>query len=313
MYQRRDGGWIENRDPLRVLGTDEMAALEAENEASGGSFDNRNVYTQVEYLAAAWARSGDARHRDGARRGLDFILAHQLDGCGGWPHTVPARASYHPHLTIADAVTPGVLGTLRRLVAADADAGLLDAATRSRVQRAIARGDACLLRLQVMQDGVRTGWAGQYDASTLVPAQGRAFELPALVSDESVAVLRYLMSIRDPSPEVVAAVEAGIAWLERSALHGLRLETVPAPEVRYAFHISRTDRRLVADATAPPLWARFYDLADNTPLLATREGRRVARYADIPRERRTGYDWYGSWPQAFLDEEVPAWRRRLAR
>ncbi|WP_454259525.1 pectate lyase [Pseudoxanthomonas mexicana] len=33
------------------------------------------------------------------------------------------------------------------------------------------------------------------------------------------------------------------------------------------------------------------------------DSRRVARYEDIPRERRTGYEWYGSWPRRLLKRE----------
>ena len=47
-------------------------------------------------------------------------------------------------------------------------------------------------------------------------------------------------------------------------------------------------------------------------VLATREGVRVAQYADIPRERRTGYTWYGNWPQNFLDRDYPKWQKRVA-
>ena len=147
LYQRRDGGWIENQDPARILDDVERAAFAGQRDRNGGSFDNRNIYTQVEYLAAAFARSGDARYRDASLRGIDFILAQQLPRCGGWPHTVPATQSYHPHITIADDVTAGVLGTLRLVSSDTVLFGFVSQALRTRVDAAIAQGDACLLRL----------------------------------------------------------------------------------------------------------------------------------------------------------------------
>ncbi|RPE75928.1 pectate lyase [Vulcaniibacterium tengchongense] len=306
LLQRESGGWPENRDPARVLGAAERERLRAERALPGGSFDNRNTYTQIDYLAAAHARTGEARYRDAALRGLDFVLARQLERCGGWPHTVPASQPYHPHITIADEVTPGVLAMLRRAAAFP----FVDPARRQRIEAAVARGDACLLRLQVRQDGRLAGWAGQYDARTLQPAQGRRFELPALVSDETVSVLRYLMSIPQPSPPVTAAIEGGVDWLRRVALRGQRLETFPAPHERWAYHAADFDRRLVADPQAPPLWARFYDLRDNSVVLASRDGERLRDYAQIPRERRTGYHWFGTWPQALLERDYPAWKAR---
>ena len=311
LYQRRDGGWTENRDPARIVPDAERDAIRAESAREGGSFDNRNIYTQVSYLAEAFARSGEARYRDAAVRGLDFILAEQIPTCGGWPHSVPSRTSYHGHITFADDVTSGVLTTLRR-VQREPVFGFITADQRARVDAAVTAGDACLLRLQVRQDGVPTIWAGQYDRTTLQPAQGRKFELPALVTDESVGVVRYLMSIPDPSPEVVASVNAAMAWFQAHALTGWRLETFQTTPEQFQFHRTTVDRRLVADTDAPLLWGRFHDLRDSSVVLANREGERVATFDQIPRERRTGYHWYGTWPQALITTEYPRWQQRLA-
>lgn len=311
LYQRADGGWLQNQDPTRILGETERAQIAAQAGDTGGSFDNRNIHTQVDYLAAAWAIRGDPRYRDGSRRGLEFILAQQIGSCGGWPHTVPARASYHPHITFADDVMSGVLGTLRKVLDDQPRYAFIDADLRARVQAAVARGDACLLRLQQRQGDTLTAWAGQYDADTLQPAQGRKFELPAIAVQESVGVLRYLMSIREPSTEVVAAIEGGVAWLRKVEITGWRLETFDAPPEHYQHHRTGKDRRLVADPAARGLWARFNDLDDDSPLLATRDGVRVPRYQDIPRERRTGYAWYGDWPRTLLARDYPRWQARV--
>lgn len=312
LYQRKDGGWIENQDPARLLDAGERTRIQAAQGISGGSFDNRNIYTQVQYLAAAYARTGDARYRDASLRGMEFILSHQIAACGGWPHTVPGTERYHPYVTLADEVTPGVLGTLRKVQEDQKLFSFVPPPLRERVRLAVTRGDACLLQSQVRQGDVLTGWAGQYDNVTLQPAQGRKFELPAIVVQETVSTLRYLMSIPKPSPQVIASIEGGVAWLRKVQLQGLRVETFDAPAENFAHHSSSTDRRLVEDPQAPPLWARFYDLEDNSVVLATREGVRVATYSDIPRERRTGYDWYGTWPQKFLERDYPKWQKRLA-
>ena len=311
-YQRLDGGWIENQDPARILDEAEKARFDAEARKSGGSFDNRNIYTQLDYLATAYAITGDARYRDGSLKGIAFTLAQQIPSCGGWPHTVPATQPYHPHITIADDVTAGVLGTLRKVVSDTRRYAFVDTALRARVQAAIDAGDACLLRLQVRQGDTLAGWAGQYDARTLLPAQGRKFELPSIAGQETVGVVRYLMSIPDPSPAVVAAVDGAVAWLRRVEITGWRIETFDAPAEQFQFHSSAKDRRLVADPSASGLWARFYDVNDNSVVLATRDSVRVARYEDIPRERRTGYEWYGSWPRRLLSTEYPQWTSQHA-
>jgi PelA/Pel-15E family pectate lyase len=313
LYQRANGGWIENQDPTRVLPQEERARFLADKAKPEISFDNRNVYSQVEYLAAVFQQTGDPRHRDASLRGLEVILAHQYQSCGGWPHTVPGREPYHPHITIADDVTSGVLTTMRQVAAGIQPFGFADPALRARARQAVDRGDACLLRLQVVQRGELTGWAGQYDRQTLQPALGRSYELPAIASQESTEVVRYLMGIEVPSAAVIRAIEAAVGWLERSKLTGIRVETFPAEPVKYKNHSSTTDRRLVQDPAAPPLWARFYDLADNSVVLANRDGNRVESYAEIARERRTGYSWYGSWPAGLLADSYPAWKARRAQ
>ncbi|WP_368564359.1 pectate lyase [Pseudoxanthomonas sp. UTMC 1351] len=311
-YQRKDGGWIQNQDPARILDAAGLAQYAQEAAKTGGSFDNRNIYTHVDYLAGAYAQTGDARYRDASVRGLEFILAHQNPRCGGWPHSVPGSESYHPFITIADDVTAGVLGTLRAAASDAPRFDFIEAPLRERIRKAVVDGDACLLQLQVRQGQTLAGWAGQYDDQTLQPTHGRRFELPAMATQETVGVVRYLISIPNPSPEVVAAIEGAVAWLQRVKLEGWRIETFEAEPEQYRYHASKTDRRLVRDASASNLWARFYDLSDNTVVLATRDGVRVKDYAEIPRERRTGYEWYGQWPKQLLSKDYPNWKARLA-
>ncbi|HKY63437.1 MAG TPA: pectate lyase [bacterium] len=299
-YQRYSGGWRQNLDPTRILGGFEKLKVRLQKLLPGGSFDNENIFPQVRYLAAAYRRSGHSAYRDGSLRGLEFILAQQDPGCGGWPHTVPPRSRYESHLTIADGVMVHALSLLREVAAGAEPFDFIEPALRQRAAEAVVRGDACLLRLQVRQNGILSGWAGQYDMQSLAPAQGRAFEPPALDSRETVRILRYLMKLDPVSPEIAAAIEAGAGWLARVERKGWRLETFAAETQHYRFHTSHWDRRLVADP-AGRLWARFYGLHDNRVLLATMEGKIVEDYAELPRERRTGYEWFGDWPRELLD------------
>ena len=312
LYQRDNGGWVENRDPTRILNADEIAAITTEKGEATGSFDNRNVYSQVEYLSAVYLQTGDVRYRDAALRGVAYTLQMQHKTCGGWPHTVPGSQSYHPYITMADEVTSGTLRTLRKLSDGAMPFTWADAATRSAARVALEKGDACVLRLQVSQNGKLAGWAGQYKPDTLEPAMGRSFELASIVSQESVEMTRYLMGIPNPSPEQIAAIEGAIDWFQRSAITGWKIETFKIdPPIKYEYHTASSDRRLVQDANAPRLWGRFYDLNDNSVVLANRDSVRVKHYSEITHERRTGYGWYGVWPERLLSVEYPAWQARM--
>lgn len=311
LYQRDNGGWRENEDPLRILPDDEKKQIFADRAKLDTSLDNRNGWPQVEYLAGAYNRTGDERYRAACLRGLEFIFAAQHPS-GGFPHSYPSQEDYRPHLTFADDVLPDILRTLRKIAGGGEPFGFVEKSLRVRAAEAVRRGDACILKLQVRVNGELTVWAGQYHYQTLAPTKARAFELPSLVSRESVAVTRYLMSIDEPSPEIVRAVETAIAWFERVKIRGLRLETFQAEPVKYTWHTSTEDRRTVPDPAAPPLWARFYDLENSKPFLANRDGEKVYTLAEVARERRTGYDWFGTWPAELLEKDYPAWKARLA-
>jgi PelA/Pel-15E family pectate lyase len=309
-HQRDGGGWPKNWDPLRRLSLEEIEQLEAARGKVDSTLDNRTGYPQVDFLAAAYQLTGESRFREAALRGIEYLLAAQGEH-GGWPHAYPNRSGYSAMITFNDAVTVGVLDTLTRIAHLEPAYDFLPEPIRQRVVTAVAAGQACLLRLQLVVDGVPTGWAQQYDPQSLVPATARSYELPAIAAAESVGVVRYLMSLPEPNPEVIESVERAVAWFRRVAIHGKRIEQVPIEPVQFTYHTARWDRVEVEDPAAPPIWARFYDLESNRPFMANRDGTKVYRLADVELERRTGYGWFTGAPGSLLEKDYPAWKARL--
>jgi PelA/Pel-15E family pectate lyase len=309
LHQRDNGGWRENWDPARILNEQEKRAVLADKPKTDTSLDNRTSYTHMEYLAEVFRRTNDERFRVACLRGLDFVLGAQHPA-GGFPHSYPDTSGYRGNITFMDDVTPGALTTLRKAAEGRPPFDVIDASERERCRRAVELGDAGLLKLQVRVKDKLTVWAGQYDPTTLEPTFARAFELPSLVSDESVSVVRYLMSIERPSPEIVVAIEAAVRWFERAQIKGMRVETFEADAVRYKHHTSKDDRRVILDPKAPPMWARFYEIPTNRPFMANRDGKKVYKLSEVERERRTGYRWYGYWGKELLEKQYPAWRER---
>ena len=312
LYQRSNGGWPKNWDPLRILGPEEKQEIRGQREASDTTLDNRTTYTQVDYLAAAYARTHLQHYRLAALRGIDFMLQAQGEH-GGWPHAWPRTSGYSAHITFNDDVMIGVLRTMDRIAAGEPPYDFVPVSIRERAQQAAVRGRELILKLQIVVDGVPTAWAQQYDPQTLQPSKARSYELPSIVSSESVGVIRYLMEIEPPDERVIQAVKHAVAWLKRSAIHGLRIEDVPIePPVRFEFHTARMDRVAVADPQAPPIWARYYEIETNRPFMANRDGTKVYSLAEVDLERRTGYGWYSTAPARLLDRDYPAWRTRIA-
>lgn len=309
--QKANGGWLVNQDPTRILDAKWRAFYDQDRTTPKASFDNRNIYSQVTYLLEAYQRTGHTPYLEAAEKGLGFVFANQIKGCGGWPHTVGGDESYHPKLTIADEVMSGNLLMLYRITQNETPFAALKPEIKQKALAAWQAGHACLLRLQVTQKGVLTGWAGQYDPITFTPSQGRKFELPSIASQESVFIMDYLMAIKDPTEADIRAIESGVAWLERSAIHDTRLDEFTLdPPVRYDYHLAKKDRRLVKEVGAPRLWARFYDLNDNSVVLANRDSVRVERFDQIHPERRTGYAWYGTWGEKLLTKTYPKWKAK---
>ncbi|MBD1390054.1 pectate lyase [Neiella sp. HB171785] len=312
LYQRSNGGWPTNKDPLRKLSRTEREQVLADSANNDASLDNRNTYPQIRYLAAAYGQTGDPRYRHAALAGLEYILTNQYDN-GGWAHSPPRTDRYYGHITFADEVMPGVLHLLRDIHQLHPDFDFIPASTRALCSEALAKGDQLILDLQVRQGQQLTVWAGQYDRSTLKPVAGRSYELAGLQSWESVAVVDYLMSIPQPSPQVIRAINSAIAWMDKVKLQRIRIERFDTPPVRFAYHTSTYDLRVIEDPQAAPIWARFYDLQNNQPFFANRDGSRVQSLAEVKRDRRTGYSWYGDWPADLLSKRYPEWQQRLSR
>ena len=61
---------------------------------------------------------------------------------------------------------------------------------------------------------------------------------------------------------------------------------------------------MVADPTAEPLWARFYEIGTNRPMFVGRDGIIHDHLADIEQERRLGYAWLGDWPRRSAEQRL---------
>src|SRR5262249_267404 len=153
--------------------------------------------------------------------GLDYILKAQYP-TGGWPQSYPPGKGYPRHITFNDDAMVRLLELLRE-VATSKRYAFVDAKRRKAAQGAFDRGVACILKCQVQAKGKRAAWWGQDEEKDYAPRPGRSYELVSLSGAESVGVVRLLMSLDDPSPEVVKAVEGAVAWFEAAKLKGIRV------------------------------------------------------------------------------------------
>jgi PelA/Pel-15E family pectate lyase len=301
-YQSARGGWPKSTDLARPPRG--PADIPPDGGGRANSFDNDATTVPMQFLARVASATGEAKYRDAFLRGADYLLAAQY-AHGGWPQFWPLRGEYYDHVTFNDGAMIRVLEVLDAVAGGEAPYAFVDADRRRKAAVAVQRGIDCILRTQVTQNGKLTAWCAQHDERTLAPAWARKYEPPSLSGAETVGIVRFLMAVESPSPAIVAAVEGAVAWLRSVPIAGQRLEQRRGAD-------GRNERSLVADPSAPPLWARFYELGTDRPLYLDRDSVFNYDFAKVGYERRSGYDYHGTWPAALLATEYPAWRARLA-
>lgn len=307
LYQHKSGGWPKNIDMAEVLSAADKDRIRNE-QADGGTtlsnitIDNGATYTPMRYLAQVYEAAGHERFKEGVLRGVDYLLEAQYEN-GGWPQYYPIRDGYYENITFNDGAMIGAMRMLRDVARGRGRYTFVDASRRKRAAAAVEKGVDAILEMQIIQEGERTAWCAQHDPETLEPAWARSYEPPSLAGAASVGIVRFLMSIEEPTLEIIAAVEGAVDWFRSVAIHGYRFEEFIDEE-------GREDKRLVADSDAGPLWARFYQIGTHRPIFLNRDSEVHYSLSEIPQERRSGYDWYGDWSEELLEEEYPAWREK---
>ncbi|MFM1877282.1 MAG: hypothetical protein RLZZ241_148 [Bacteroidota bacterium] len=304
LYQRDIGGWPKNipmHQPLTNFQIKKL--LELKSSSEGVTTDNYATCQEMLFLSKVYRKQPDPRFKMAFLNGLNYLLSAQYEN-GGWPQYYPLRPGYYSHITFNDDSMVNILGLFKELKDKTGFYSIVpDAQVLTRVEISFNKGIGNILNTQYKQDGILTAWCAQHDAKTLLPAKARAYELPSLSGAESANILSLLMSIEQPSEAIKKAVSAGVQWLERVKIMGYRQDLI------YDKSGKIIDKIIREDPKAPPMWARFYDLADNTPFFCDRSGIKKKELQEIDLERRLGYAWYKYFPESVL-AAYPGWAEK---
>lgn len=304
LYQRNSNGWPKNIDMAAALSEKERAALLSQKPETDSTIDNDATTAQMIYLAKVFNASKQAHFKEAFIRALDYLLKAQYEN-GGWPQYYPKLEGYYRHITFNDDAMINVMTLLREIAGKQPQYGFVDEARRTKADQAVRKGVECILKCQIMVSGKLTAWCAQHDEVTFAAAPARAYEKISLSGSESVGIVRFLMGIERPNPQVITAIQSAIAWMEQVKLTGIKVVRKPDASLPKGY-----DTVVSAEEAAAPLWARFYEIGTNRPLFCGRDSIIKYSLAEIEYERRNGYNWYTGTPAKLLSQDYSAWQKK---
>lgn len=310
LFQKSNGGWPKNYDVFAILSATQKDSVLASKRILNTTYDNGSTYTHIAALCIAYKATSSEKYKSAAANGLEYILKSQYKN-GGWPQYYPLESNYSSHITYNDGVFKGIMQLLKDIKDAKPQYAFIELPLLKKLNAAYEKGLDCIVKTQIKEDGKLTAWCQQHDEVTLQPAWARKFEPAAICNKESADLVLFLMSIDHPSKEIITAVENAVLWFEDSKIYHTRVNTVAAVSMQTQFTVSKSDRVVVEDVTAPPIWTRFYELKTHKPLFCNRDSKVVYSLAEVERERRDGYAWYSYAPQQVLNK-YPKWQKKWA-
>lgn len=307
-YQRDTGGWYKNIDMAEKLTEKNKEILVVEKKNSNDStIDNGATTEQIRYLVMVYNATKIERFKEACLKGIDYLIKAQYPN-GGWPQYYPqGNLEYHMRITYNDEAMVRVMNLLREIGGSKSEYGFVDQERKLKADQAVAKGIDCILKSQIRVNGKLTAWCAQHDQKTLAPAQARSYELVSISGQETAGIIRFLMSIDKPSPQIIESIQAAVAWLDTVKITGIRVIDKPEPSLPDGF-----DRVVMNDSSAIGIWARFYEIETNRPFFCGRDGVKKYSLAEIEYERRVNYSWYTNIPAYLLIKEYPEWQSKWA-
>ncbi|SER68130.1 pectate lyase, PelA/Pel-15E family [Gracilibacillus ureilyticus] len=290
-WQMDNGGWTKNWPHIytRPWDGEEPRSEWVNDGVELGTIDNDGTISEMLYLAQVYQETKDPRYKESIEKGLEFLFDLQYES-GGFAQVYPRRGNYSDYVTFNDEAMVNVLELLD-LVSEQKypfDSDLISDDYVAKSEQSIEKAIDYILEAQIEVDGKLTAWGAQHDPVTYEPREARAYEHPSISGQESVGVIRYLMS-RPQTEEINNAVTAALEWLDEVKLENTRYVSGD-PNNEY----------FVEDPNSTA-WYRFYEIGTNQPIFSGRDGVIKHDIMEIEEERRNGYSWGGHWGTQLLE------------
>ncbi len=311
VYQSPHGGWPKNIDyknPPSFLNKLRLFISKMFKDSRYSyhpTIDNRSTYSQMRFLAKVYINTGDERFKHGFLSGFDYLISAQYDN-GGWPQYYPLQGGYKNHVTFNDNAIIGVMEILKKV--SEDQYHFIDSARIMQSKNAINKGVELILNTQIISKDKLSGWCSQYNLQ-LEPINARAFEPISICARESVAIIKYLMSLKNPNERIRAAIHKAVKWYDDIKINGLQIIESQQFENQQKFDIEIII--IPNQYSQNSYWARFYEIDTDYPIFSDRDQRIRYKMSELSRERRINYEWYGQWANKLILEDYPKWLEGL--
>ncbi len=292
-FLKKDASWFGSSEAVNIA--NECIQYQVANEGgwqkgmktahtgdwAHSTIDNDATTSQIRFLMRTYQQTKQQKYLDCAMRGVDCLFKMQYSN-GGWMQVLNTPGTYHAHITLNDGAYLHVLQIMKEMSTKSGDFTAVSDSYAQKAKTSLEKGIQCLLDMQISG----AAWCQQHDENTLKPAAARAYELPSNCTSESAGVITFLYQYAKENPsrqDIRKSVNTAIEWFKKVTLYGIE------------FVKSGDDKVVRQNANASPLWARFYELGTDKPLFSDRDSSVHYNVAEISKERRTGYAWYGNW------------------
>lgn len=254
--QKNSGGWEKNIQIHKL--TDAEKAEQIARRDKQSCLDNATTTQEMNFLAMVYNRTKEKKYLDGFMRGLNMLFEAEKKN-GGWSQYWPLTGNGHfqDDITFNDNLMLHVVNMMRDIYVNSGEYhDIVDADTRDKCHKAYERGIQTILKCQIDDNGVKSGWCAQHDPETFLPTGGRTNEPPSISCLETSRLLVLLMRDDTPNEELKEAVRSAIKWLQAHKMQDKALE-------EYTNTDGEKDLRII-DKKGSDLWARCIQLGGKT-------------------------------------------------
>lgn len=207
------------------------------------SIYNGATTAELKYLAKYITadKPENSKYQDAFVKGIKYFLSTQLDN-GGWTMNPGSGSGFNADIEVGNNAMTEVLALLSDIAVLNNQDYVFARKVMNvdEIKSAVQKGNDFIVKSQISNNNKKAGWASQYDNSGNV-TMGHTYERESVSSYTTKAVIDYLMTIHNPSQEIIDAVESSYSWLKDVKIADKEQEVVKDTSMNNGFDVYLVD------------------------------------------------------------------------